>query len=123
MTKTLDNSSVNQAKDQVGDLKVVGDGDLFQLISKASSEKEGWMKSTKAMGITDEDGGAYGCVVQVTTQQGDHVAEAVCFVPGVEIREHEGARFLIASNSTAATLAGVVEAIDELEETISQIGR
>ncbi|MGL4452412.1 MAG: hypothetical protein ACRCTZ_14665, partial [Sarcina sp.] len=39
-----------------------------------------WMKSTKAMEI---DG--IGCVIQVTTQQGDNVAEAVTFVPGVKI--------------------------------------
>jgi hypothetical protein len=28
-----------------------------------------------------------GCVVQVTTQQGDNVSEAVTFVPGVKIEE------------------------------------
>ena len=38
------------------------------------------MKSAKAMEIR-----GVGCVVQVTTQQGDHVAEALTFVPGVEI--------------------------------------
>jgi hypothetical protein len=80
--KTLDNSNVDQARDQASDLKVVGEGDLFKLLSKASSEKEGWMKSTKAMEIP-----RVGCVVQVTTQQGDHVAEALVFVPGVKITE------------------------------------
>jgi nitrate reductase NapAB chaperone NapD len=38
------------------------------------------MKSTKAMEIK-----GVGCVVQVTTQQGNNVAEALTFVPGVEI--------------------------------------
>ncbi len=80
MTKTLNNSDVNQAREQVSDIEVYGNGDLFQLISKTSSKKENWMKSTKAMAIT-----GVGCVVQVTTQQGDNIAEAVCFVPGVEI--------------------------------------
>ena len=43
------------------------------------------MKSTKAMEI---DG--VGCVVQVTTQQGDNVAEAITFVPGVRIECIDG---------------------------------
>lgn len=38
------------------------------------------MKSTKAMEIE-----SIGCVVQVTTQQGNNVAEALVFVPGVKI--------------------------------------
>ena len=29
----------------------VGNGDMFKLLCKASSQKEGWMKSTKAMEI------------------------------------------------------------------------
>lgn len=64
MEKTLDNTSAAQAKEKISDIKIWGDGDTFKLICKASSEKEGWMKSTKAMQI---DG--VGCVVQVTTQQ------------------------------------------------------
>lgn len=64
MDKTLDNTSAAQAKEKISDLQIWGDGDTFKLICKASSQKEGWMKSTKAMQI---DG--VGCVVQVTTQQ------------------------------------------------------
>lgn len=84
--KTLYNSDASDAKKNVRDIKFWGDGDTFKLLSKASSEDEGWMKSTKAM----ETGN--GCVVQVTTQQrnpdGSYaVAEAVTFVPGVEICE------------------------------------
>lgn len=82
--KTLHNSDVSGARVNVKDLVVFGDGDLFKLISKASSAEEGWMKSTKAMDV------GTGCVVQVTTQQrnpdGSYaVAEALAFVPGVEI--------------------------------------
>lgn len=84
MTKTFNNSDVKGARKQVEDLEVFGDGDLFQLICKASSKKEGWMKSTKAMNIAK-----LGCVIQVTTQQGDQVAEAVCFVPGARIHDAE----------------------------------
>jgi len=80
MDKVLDITDIEQAKAQISDLKTFGNGDLFRLISKASSKSGGWMKSTKAMQI---DG--IGCVVQVTTQQGDNIAEALCFVPGVQI--------------------------------------
>jgi len=80
--KTLHNSDIAGAEKNVPDIQKIGNGDMFQLLCKASSKKEDWMKSTKACEI---DG--IGCVVQVTTQQGNNVAEAVCFVPGVEIVE------------------------------------
>lgn len=79
--KTLHNSDVSGAKENVPDIQVYGNGDLFKLISKASSEKEGWMKSTKALFTGN------GVIVQVTTQQGDNVAEALTFVPGAKIIE------------------------------------
>lgn len=78
--KTLHNSTVSGAKLNVSDLIVFGNGDTFKLICKASSKGEGWMKSTKAMQIDD-----VGCVIQVTTQQGDNISEALTFVPGVKI--------------------------------------
>ncbi len=87
MDKTLHNSTVSGARVNVKDINVFGDGDAFKLISKASSKAEGWMKSTKAMGI---DG--VGCLVQVTTQQGDNVAEALQFVPGVRIELINGCK-------------------------------
>ncbi len=80
--KTLVNTDANGASKNVKDIIFWGNGDTFKLISKASSVAEGWMKSTKAMQI---DG--VGCVVQVTTQQGNNIAEAVTFVPGVAIQE------------------------------------
>lgn len=94
--KTLHNSDVSGAKQNVPDLKVVGNGDSFQLLCKASSQEEGWMKSTKAMNIP-----GLGCIVQVTTQQrnpdGSYaLAEAVCFVPGSGIDTDEnGGRKLV----------------------------
>jgi hypothetical protein len=78
--KTLDNTSITDVKSKVSDVVVWGDGDTFRLISKASSKNQGWMKSCKAMQI---DG--VGCIVQVTTQQYDNVAEAVVFVPDTRI--------------------------------------
>jgi hypothetical protein len=112
--KSLHNTTANGATKNVKDIQFWGNGDTFQLISKASSEVEGWMKSTKAMEIE-----GVGCVVQVTTQQrcvsqkrllspkelvekygeGNEpsyewkldndwvVAEALTFVPGAKIQE------------------------------------
>lgn len=80
--KTLNNTTADKASEQVSDIDFWGNGDTFKLISKASSKKEGWMKSTKAMEIF-----GVGCVVQVTTQQGNNVAEAVTFVPGAKLKE------------------------------------
>lgn len=78
--KTFHNSEVSGAKQNVSDLKIFGPSDTFKLISKASSANEKWMKSTKAMEIPE-----VGCVVQVSTQQGDNVAEALTFIPSVRI--------------------------------------
>jgi hypothetical protein len=85
--KTLHNQPSSGATKNVKDIIFWGNGDIFKLISKASSKNEGWMKSTKAMEIPNA-----GCVVQVTTQQRNpdgsySVAEAVTFVPGVGILE------------------------------------
>jgi hypothetical protein len=82
--KTLHNSDISGARQNVPDIKVVGNGDMFRLLCKASSQKEGWMKSTKAMELHN------GCLVQVTTQQKNpdgsySIAEALQFVPDVQI--------------------------------------
>lgn len=95
INKTLHNLNASDAKKNVSDIKVFGDGDLFKLLSKVSSEKEGWMKSTKAMEIPH-----VGCLVQVTTQQqnidGSYtIAEALTFVPGVVLLDNAAGRCLI----------------------------
>lgn len=82
--KTMDISEVKSAKANISDLVVYGDGDTFRLLCKASSQEEGWMKSTKVCNVEG------GCIVQVTTQQrnpdGSYaVAEALTFVPGNNI--------------------------------------
>ena len=77
--KDLGITNVQEAKDKIKDLKVYGDGDTWVLLCKASSVKEDWMKSTKVMNVPG------GCVVQVTTQEQSHIAEAVTYVPGVHI--------------------------------------
>ena len=89
--KILDITEIKGAKANISDLKTFGNGDTFRLICKASSKDGGWMKSTKAMEID-----AVGCVVQVTTQQGGNVAEAITFVPGTKIHEDaEGTRSIV----------------------------
>lgn len=96
--KTLHNSTISGAKENVKDIKAVGDIDQFKLLYKVSSEEEGWMKSTKAMLVPN------GVVIQVTTQQrnpdGSYaVAEALTFVPGqlglMEDTENPGGRFIV----------------------------
>jgi hypothetical protein len=52
MSKTLDNTSIADAKTKVSDIKATGNGDAWQLLGKA---------------------------------KGEHVAEAVAWVPGVTI--------------------------------------
>lgn len=84
MAKTLKNTDASGATKNVKDIVFWGNGDTFKLISKASSENEKWMKSTKAMQID-----RVGCVIQVTTQQDNNVAEALQFVPGVRIHEEK----------------------------------
>ena len=97
MAKTLDNVSIEDSRQKVSDIKVVGNGNLWQLLSKASSDEQGWMKSSKAMELPN----GIGCVVQVTTQQRNidlsySVAEALTYVPGVRISDDEnGGRKLV----------------------------
>lgn len=105
MDKTLHNTDISGAKKNVPDIAVFGNGDLFTLICKASSEIQGWMKSTKAMEIP-----MVGCVVQITTQQRNSdgsysVAEAVTFVPNVVIGvDGDGHRFLVYASKVTATI-------------------
>lgn len=93
--KSLHNTNVNPARENVKDMQTFGNADAFQLICKASSESEGWMKSTKAMQVK---GG--GCLVQVTTQQRNSdgsysIAEALTFVPSCLIGiEADGTKVL-----------------------------
>ena len=96
MSKDLGIRNVQEAIAKIKDLKVFGDGDRWVLLCKASSEQQGWMKSTKVMNVPG------GCVVQVTTQQRSGIVEityalavALTYVPGVSIGEDgEGNRVL-----------------------------
>ena len=73
--KSLSNTNQEEAVSNVPDIKIHGDPSIWVCLCKSSSEEEGWMKSTKAMAVPG------GVLVQVSTQQGDHVAEALAYVP------------------------------------------
>lgn len=95
MTKTLDISDAKGAKANIKDINIYGDGDTFALLCKASSEEEGWMKSTKICNHPK------GCVMQVTTQQrnpdGSYViTENLIELSGINIDLNNHPRKLIA---------------------------
>jgi hypothetical protein len=89
--KTLDVTDPESAKSKILDIVTFGDPNAWLLLAKASSEREGWMKSTKVLPI---DG--VGCLVQISTQQRNHdgthaLAEALQFLPGVKLIEERDA--------------------------------
>ncbi len=92
--KDLGITEVRGAKENISDLVVYGNGDTFALLCKASSQEQGWMKSTKVCNVIG------GCIVQVTTQQKNidltySVAEALTYVPGVHLDVDSEPRKLI----------------------------
>jgi hypothetical protein len=95
--KDLAITEVRGAKANISDLQVYGDGDTFALLCKASSQSQGWMKSTKVCNVEA------GCIVQVTTQQRNpdgsySVAEALTYVPGMNIDKESNPRRLVPIN-------------------------
>lgn len=75
--KNMGNQNTAAAAATTTDIKVFGNPDIWKLVCKASSQQQGWMKSTKVMNV---DGG---CIIQVSTQVGENPAEALVFVPGL----------------------------------------
>lgn len=95
--KDLEITEVRGAKANISDLKVYGNGDTFALLCKASSQEQGWMKSTKVCNVVG------GCIIQVTTQQknpdGSYaVAEALTYVPKMNIDTSVEPRKLVPVN-------------------------
>lgn len=74
--KTLNNTG---KETNTPDMQVHGNSSAWVCVCKAWSKEENWMKSTKVMEVDD------GCLVQVSTQQGDRIAEAITFVPSVSL--------------------------------------
>ena len=100
--KMLDISEVKSAIANISDFKVYGDGDTFALLCKASSQEQGWMKSTKVCNVGDD------CIVQVTTQQknpdGSYaVAEALTYVPNANLDKGSNPRKIIPTNRFTPT--------------------
>ena len=79
--KTLSNTNSEDAKRAVLDIQFKGNPDRWKLLCKAWSKKECWMKSTKVMELR------VGCLVLVSTQQGDNISESLTFVPGVHYHD------------------------------------
>jgi hypothetical protein len=88
--KTLTVKDMEDLAAKVPDVEVVGKPGEWKLICKASSQGEGWMRSTKAMSVSG------GALVQVSTHQRNYdgtnaVAEALEFLPGVKLmRQADG---------------------------------
>jgi len=97
MKKTLNIKNMEDAKKKVSDIQVVGDVDTFALLCKASSESQGFMKSTKVCNVYG------GCIVQVSTQQRNpdgsySLAEAVTYVPSMHLDKESEPRKLVPIN-------------------------
>jgi hypothetical protein len=87
MDRNLHNTDTTAARSTTSDIKVTGNPDVWELVCKASSKSQGWMKSTKRMKVPG------GWLVQATTEhrffadghscQGavSGCAEALTFVP------------------------------------------
>lgn len=78
--KPLNITSMEELKANGSDIQLHGDPGAWVCVCKASSKEQGWMKSTKAMDIE-----GLGVLVQVSTQQGKEVAEALTFIPDAHL--------------------------------------
>lgn len=78
--KTLDVVDAATLVEKVKDVSIYSNcvSDWVTL-HKVSSESEGWFKSTKALDLKT------GVLIQVTTQHGDNVAEALQYCHGVKL--------------------------------------
>ena len=94
--KVLNNTNMEDTKQNVPNLEVYGNPGAWVLISKASSRLQGWMKSTKAMEIYAFQGVFQGVLVQTETElhevgsQTTSCSQALCFLPGVHISDLKG---------------------------------
>ena len=94
--KSLGVTDPLSAKAKILDIAVWGDPNAWLVLAKASSESQGWMKSTKVMPVDK-----IGVVIQVSTQQRNSdgtysVAEALQFIPGAKvIEEFDGSGIVV----------------------------
>ena len=85
--KSMSNTNMDDLAETSPDVMVHGEPGKWVCVCKASSEKQGWMKSTKVMELPTWNVRPIGCLVQVSTQVKDNVAEAVCWIPGVTLED------------------------------------
>lgn len=95
MDRVLNSSTVNQAGSVIRDLQLYGAANPFTLLAKASSDEQGFMKTTKVMNLPG------GCLVQTETQQRNFdgsyaLSQALCFVPFVHIDKDAEPRQMVA---------------------------
>ncbi len=86
MDRALDNEDMVTASASTPDMKVSGNPGAWVLVCKASSQSQGWMKSTKAMDVP------HGVLVQVTTEHRHNgiavaCAEALSYLPGISVAD------------------------------------
>ncbi len=89
--RALSVDSERTAKRQIPDIKTTGDPYRWVTICKASSEAQGWKRSTKALQLDGTREAPGGCLLQVSTLQTNpdgsfSLAEAVTYVPNCVIR-------------------------------------
>lgn len=85
----LDSTCTKRAQDSIDDLNVYGNPDQWKLLSKASSESRGFMRSTKAMEVPG------GTLVQVSTLENGIPAEALAFVPGAIVPKNKEGQYVL----------------------------
>ena len=81
MERALHNTNTADARASASDIAVTGNPDAWELVCKASSASQGWMKSTKRMKVPG------GWLYLVTTEHRypgslPACAETLAFVPG-----------------------------------------
>ena len=65
--KPMGNTNMEEATAGTPDIQIHENPGAWKCLCKASSESQGWMKSTKALEVPG------GCVLQVTTKEGDQI--------------------------------------------------
>jgi hypothetical protein len=107
--KPLDVTNMEQAAATNSDLGTFGNPGQWNLICKAWSKQNGWMKSTKAMEIL-----GLGVLVQVSTEIRSStglstdlpvIAEALQFIPGATLKVYNGVSEIVSSKSPRARTA------------------
>jgi hypothetical protein len=78
--KDLTVTSMEDLKEKVSDVEIFGDPGAWELVCKASSERQGWMKSTKR--LTLRNGHLYQTETQQRNPDGSYaLSQSSVFVP------------------------------------------